>query len=297
MVLLDKPTGISSFAALSSVKRAFNTRKVGHTGTLDPFASGLLIALVGPATRTARLFDGAEKSYEARFCFGHETDTDDCTGTPTSEGPLPNEAMLRSLVPEFSGSIEQIPPSYSAVHINGTRAYELARQGRAVAPRSRLVEIHELSLDPVGATSAGVSEAIVRLRCSTGTYVRSIARDLARRAGSRGHVSELRRLSIGPFRVDQATAPGDLTQNHALSLQSALSRLPGVVVIDVSHRIAERVVHGQPIAPSELPTPEAGSRDVLLCSSGRAIALTRIEGARMRYLAVFPQTGDHATDD
>jgi tRNA pseudouridine55 synthase len=192
ILLIDKPSGLTSFETLFALKRALGTRKVGHTGTLDKFATGLLIVAVGKGLKTVPLFEGMDKCYEAVFRFGQETETLDPEGAVVAEGPVPTREELEAALPRFRGPIMQAPPTYSAVHIDGKRAHELVRSGHEVAMKERPVTIHSLEL-----VSYDAPLARVKVHCSKGTYIRSLARDIGREAGTRGYVTELRRTRVG----------------------------------------------------------------------------------------------------
>ena len=291
VVLIDKPTGISSFAALGAVKRVFSTRKVGHTGTLDPFASGLLIALVGQATRTARVFDDLPKSYRAVFAFGSQTDTDDSTGEITHASTLPSLGDMEALLPDFTGTIEQTPPSYSAVHVNGKRAYELARNGVAVEIPSRTVTVHAMRVVAVETSEEGLSTIELDIDCSTGTYIRSLARDLAIRGGVRAHVRTLRRTQIGSFAIADATRPSVLHDTDRLSLAEGIGSTENAALVEIDATMAEAVGHGRPLRTEQLDDRWDSRKWTLLTHDGVAIALGHAEGRKLAYDAVFARRG------
>jgi tRNA pseudouridine55 synthase len=198
-LLLNKKSGVTSFGALNAVKKALGTGKVGHTGTLDKFASGLLIVLVGRATKFAPLFSGSDKYYDGVIMFGTETDTLDPEGVPVAEATAPSREVVLSVLPQFRGDLLQEPPVYSAIHINGQRASRLVRNGTAVEIQKRPVSIYELSL-----VSYEPPLANIHVHCSKGTYIRSLARDIAISAGSRGYLVALNRTQIAGFRLDDA---------------------------------------------------------------------------------------------
>jgi tRNA pseudouridine55 synthase len=202
ILLYAKPPGITSFASLYRVKKALGTKKVGHTGTLDSFAQGLLVLLAGRYTKLAPHITGCDKTYRAVIRFGAETDTLDPTGTPVERALPPTEAAFRGVVPQFTGRIRQRPPAYSALHIGGKRSSDLARAGKAVEPEPREVTVHSLEiLEFTGQT------ATVNVRCSKGTYIRSLARDMALACGSRAHLEVLVRTAVGPFTLEEALPP------------------------------------------------------------------------------------------
>lgn len=293
MVLLDKPHGLSSFAALSAVKRAAGTRKVGHTGTLDPFATGLLIALVGPATRAARYFNGLPKRYVTEFTFGAETDTDDHTGCETRTTSLPSAAAVEGALDAFRGTIDQLPPSYSAVHVNGRRAHEIARRGERPQVAMRTVTVHELTVREIDASSDGVRVLELEIACSAGTYIRSIARDLGRAVGSAAHVSRLRRTEIGPFRVEEAVTDRELAlPRDALDPAEVLCRLDQVRCVPVDEQTAARASQGKTIEARDLGRPHATEPDeerptLVLTVDGRAVSVGRLDNGRFVYEMVF----------
>lgn len=199
LLLVDKPAGMTSHDVVEIARRAYGERSIGHLGTLDPFATGLLVLLLGRATRLANFLDVEPKVYEALIAFGIETDTDDSTGAVTGSAPLPGERVVRDKIRELTGSVLQVPPDYSAKSVDGTRAYKAARKGSPVEQKAASVtvsewNIHELSPGSLRAT----------ITCSGGTYIRALARDLGRLTGSAAHLAELRRLAIGRFRVEEA---------------------------------------------------------------------------------------------
>jgi tRNA pseudouridine55 synthase len=199
LLLWNKEAGVTSFDSLTLVKRSFATSKVGHTGTLDKFASGLLLVLVGRGVKLIPLFGNCTKEYTADILFGEETDTLDPEGTVIAKGELPSREAIEAVLESFRGDILQSPPAYSAKHINGRRSYELAREGKEPEMKKVPVTIHELEL-----VSWSSSIARIRVRVSSGTYIRSLARDIAMAAGTRARLSALRRDTVGPFRLEDA---------------------------------------------------------------------------------------------
>ncbi len=196
LILTDKKEGETSFRSLSSVKREFRGEKVGHAGTLDKFASGLMIVLVGSATKLNPVFSSYDKTYLATIQFGKETDTLDPEGTVIRETPFPERENLKSVLERFIGRSKQVPPVYSAIHVDGKRAYREARKGNDVIIPER--EINVSSLDLIDYDEKN-GMAVIRTRVSKGTYIRALARDIANKASSSGHLVQLRRESIGPF--------------------------------------------------------------------------------------------------
>src|SRR6476661_2784182 len=188
-IVLDKPVGMTSTHAVAAVRRLFNAKKAGHAGTLDPLASGILPLAFGEATKTVPYVVDGEKAYSFTVKWGEETDTDDSEGRVTATSEIrPSEEAILAALPRFTGVIEQVPPKYSAIKIDGERAYDLARDGEVVELKSRPVEIYALTL-----TSRDEGSASFAAECGKGTYVRAIARDLGRKLGCLGHVTALRR--------------------------------------------------------------------------------------------------------
>jgi tRNA pseudouridine55 synthase len=194
-VILDKPVGMTSTHAVSRLKRIFNAKKAGHAGTLDPLASGLLPVAFGEATKTVPFVQDGEKAYRFTIGWGIETESDDTEGrvTQTSDRrPAPDQ--IEAMLPRFTGTIMQVPPAFSAIKVNGERAYDIARDGETVVLAARPITINSLVL-----VSATDDEAVLDAQCGKGTYVRAIARDLGRALGCFGHVTALRRTRVGPF--------------------------------------------------------------------------------------------------
>jgi tRNA pseudouridine55 synthase len=209
LLLVDKPAGLTSHDVVNVVRRAYGERSIGHLGTLDPFATGLLVLLLGKFTRLASFIDNEPKVYEATIRFGVETDSGDCTGTVLREAAEPSlDEILRS-IPILTGEIQQIPPEYSAKKIAGVRAYERARHGQVVELPPVSVHVHEWLI-----RAARTSEIDVTIVCGGGTYIRALARDLGRLVGSAAHLTQLRRTRSGEFDVrDSATL--DLIRSDA----------------------------------------------------------------------------------
>jgi tRNA pseudouridine55 synthase len=242
LLLLNKPAGITSFTSLNRVKRAFSTGKVGHTGTLDKFAQGLLVVLLGRAVKLTPWFSGCDKWYEGIIRLGFETDTLDPEGAPVAEAALPTREQLESALPAFRGNILQEPPVYSALHIDGKRASALARSGETVVMRKRLVSIYALEL-----LEYEPPLAHIRVHCSSGTYIRSLARDIALAAASRGHLVSLTRAAIAGFCLSDA-----LADDEPASIQAALRPIDTrifaalkIPVLTVSDETARNMTQGK----------------------------------------------------
>ena len=202
-VLLNKEAGISSFQAMNQLKKDIGTKRVGHCGTLDPFADGLLLALTGRITKFMTYMADMTKVYEAVLRFGEETDTLDPTGKLVCQGlPVPDKESVEKAASSFSGELMQVPPSFSAVHVDGKRAYKLARRGAELSIPAKKVTIYSFEILEYKAP-----DLYFRVKCSGGTYIRAIARDLAALCGTRGYLTALHRTGIGPFQV-QGIEPG-----------------------------------------------------------------------------------------
>jgi tRNA pseudouridine55 synthase len=232
LLIIDKPAGITSHDVVDRVRRILKTRRVGHTGTLDPFATGVMVVLVGKATRLAQFLDKDDKEYEAVVRFGYETDTGDNTGAEKGKSlKVPSVDDLVGILPAFVGKIEQVPPMYSAKKIAGKKLYEHARKGVEVERQPVTVTISKLQfLDTVSAT-----DMRIRVACSAGTYVRTLAGDIGRRLGSAAHLAELRRTRSGGFNLAQSNTLDDLADtaepaSRVLPIDQAVAHLPGFTI-------------------------------------------------------------------
>ncbi len=279
--LLNKAAGISSFAALGALKRSLNTRKAGHAGTLDPFASGLLIAMSGRMTRAAGLLSSMDKRYRAVFRFGEETDTLDSEGGVIARAPVPGRAAIEQAAGAFSGEVSQVPPAYSAVKIQGRRAYSLARRGQAVQMPSRLVTIYSLEL-----INWSAPDLEVAIHCSKGTYIRSIARDLGLACGSRAFCAELRRDAVGPFKLSESVPAEECTPRDGMAPPAFFERL-GVPLRSAGDRAARQLRQG--VVPGRISGLEWPSSEACLYvdKEGRAAAFLELREGRWHYRIVF----------
>lgn len=210
LLLVDKPAGMTSHDVVQHVRRIYGERSIGHLGTLDPFATGLLVLLLGRATRLATFIDADPKVYEATIRFGSETDTDDATGTVIRTAPAPREVDVRSAVKSLTGTVAQVPPAYSAKSVDGTRAYDAARRGEPLELAAVNVTVHSWDLRAI--TDDSVSAVIT---CSSGTYIRALARDLGRLTDSAAHLEQLRRTRSGEFDVRDAATLDSLAASPA----------------------------------------------------------------------------------
>ena len=239
-IVIDKPLGLGSTQVVSAVKRAmraggYGKAKVGHGGTLDPLASGVLPIALGEATKLAGRMLDSDKIYDFTIRFGEETDTLDAEGPVIATNPgRPTAAQVKAVLPRFTGPIAQVPPAYSALKVDGQRAYDLARAGEEVTLRSRDVVIHTLT--PQTSPDGPLEEITLTANVSKGTYIRSLARDIARALGTLGHVTYLRRVKAGPFGLSQAISldklaelgQGRALEQSLLPLRAALDDIPAL---------------------------------------------------------------------
>ena len=279
LLLVDKPAGISSHDVVSVARRALGETRIGHAGTLDPFATGLLVLLVGRATRLLQHLPHEPKRYDALVRFGTETDTEDLQGVVTQVAPLPTVDALQAARRPLIGDIAQVPPAYSAKRVDGSRAYKLARQGLAPVLAPCRVQINSITLEEFELDATGrVSRCRMRVACGGGTYVRSLARDLARAAGSAAHLERLRRIESGPFWVTDATSVEDLRQG-IVTLRPALDALPGyprqVLTVDEVTRVTRGidVAATVPGAHAALVTAERGAVEMLVAFAVRRVSM------------------------
>lgn len=286
---IDKPAGPTSHDMVARARRALGTRRIGHTGTLDPFASGLLLLCVGRATRIAEYLSGMDKRYSAVVRLGAATDTDDATGTVLDEhdpGGITQEAVEHALDAQ-RGSILQTPPAYSAKKVGGERSYALARQGRAVALEPVPVQVHDLTI-----TSFSLPEVHIDVWCSSGTYIRSIARDLGATLGVGAHLGALRRVAVGPHSVDAAVPaealvvaadatriPSDLIRHAMIPTLDALGAMPRMEISDDELTL---IRHGRSIAGAN-----DVSGTVALAAHDELVAIADAGDGRIRPRKVF----------
>jgi tRNA pseudouridine55 synthase len=291
-VVVDKPAGPTSTQVVATIRRLYNAQKAGHAGTLDPLASGILPVALGEATKTVPFIIDATKGYRFTVCFGISTTTDDAEGSVTGESACrPSDADILAVLPRFTGPIEQIPPAFSAIKVDGERAYDLARAGEAVELRARPVTIHSARL----AGRPDADHAELEISCSKGTYVRSLARDMALALGTLGHVSALRRVAHGPFReeaaipLDKLTGLGhippasDTLRMHLLPLETALDDIPALAL---SGDDASRLRQGQGVLLRGRDAPIL-SGPVLATHRGDPVALTEYSQGELKPVRVF----------
>ena len=292
VLLVDKPIGPTSHDVVRRIRRTLRQRAVGHTGTLDPLASGLLPLVLGRATRIASLLSGTRKSYDADIRLGISTDTDDAQGAvlEQSAAAVPEPAAVAAALERFRGTFEQTPPGYSAKKIGGERAYDLARQARPVDLKPVTVSVDSLELLSVHGAAVRVC-----LTVSAGFYVRSLARDLGQALGCGGHLTALRRTASGDFKLDGAVALdeaerlGDALAGRVLTASAALSRLPAVQVTEAG---LTRARHGNMLGPEHLetrpfPAVSREGRIRVLAADGHLVALAEPRGGALHPVVVL----------
>lgn len=282
-LILDKPQGMTSTQAVSRLKRIFNAKKAGHAGTLDPLASGILPVAFGEATKTVPFVQDGRKSYRFTVKWGEQTNTDDTEGVVTlTSDTRPEPAQITALFPQFTGEIMQTPPAYSAIKVQGERAYDLARDGETVELAARPVFIHALRL-----VEAGPDTAVIEAECGKGTYVRALARDFGAILGCYGHVTALRRTRVGPF-TEMDAVGFDALETEAgaldalLPVETGLSELPCVVV---DRDGAARLRRGQPLILRGRDAPAGGV--VYAACGGVPVAFGPVEEGQLVPARVF----------
>jgi tRNA pseudouridine55 synthase len=290
-LILDKPLGLTSTHALARVKRLFDAQKAGHAGTLDPLATGILPIAFGEATKTVSFAVDGEKSYAFAVRWGAETTTDDKEGAVTQISEIrPTEGEIRALLPRFIGEIMQTPPAFSAVKIDGERAYDLARDGEVVVLEPRPIQIDDLRLIDMPNADTAVFEA----DCGKGTYVRAIARDMGRALGCYGHVIELRRTRVGPFEEGDAWGLDELgdeaeagrlfdTDGPLLPVEMPLRGLPELMVTPSD---ASKLVRGMSVLIRGRDAPVLSGLMYATCQ-GRIVALGEVDKGALHPIRVF----------
>lgn len=283
VLLIDKPVGPTSHDVVARIRNTGRERSVGHTGTLDPRATGLLPLVMGKATRLAPYISGADKTYEATVQFGVETDSEDASGTIIAEhhGALPQTADIAEALGAFRGTFDQVPPVVSAKRVDGQKSYDLARQNKAVELKPVSVTVRDLQL-----TKVEGALAYFTVTATAGFYVRALARDLGRAIGCGAHLAALRRTRSGSFDVSQAIRLEDAERlgpaiaDYLINPADALAHFPAITVNDLG---LTRVLHGNPLNPGHIaghfvPTTGAGEKVRILDASGTLIALADSRG-------------------
>jgi len=293
-LVIDKPSGPTSTQVVGKVRRLFNAAKAGHGGTLDPLATGILPIALGEATKTIPFIMDGRKRYRFTIRWGESRATDDAEGAVTATSDRrPTEAEIRARLPQFIGEIEQVPPAYSAVHVDGERAYDLARAGETVELPSRRVSIHGFALISLDDDD----HASFEVESGKGAYMRSLGRDLAVSLGTCGHISALRRLAVGPFDENHAISLESLATlghspaafGHLRPVETALDDIPALALTDIE---ANSLRSGKSVG--FIRRQDAGrvshiSSGTLVCATagGKPVALARFEAGDLRPVRVF----------
>jgi tRNA pseudouridine55 synthase len=291
-IVLDKRIGMTSTQAVGAVRRVYNAQKAGHAGTLDPLATGILPIALGEATKTVSYAVDGDKAYRFTVRWGEETNTDDAEGTVTrTSDKRPTLVDIEAVLPRYIGNVMQTPPQFSAIKIDGNRAYDLAREGEEVALEPREVEIDALRIVDMPDDATTVFEA----ECGRGTYVRAIARDIGRDLGCFGHVIALRRTSVGPFHendsilleeLDEAALVEDGGAALAAALLSVEAALDGLTALQVSTSDGSRIARGQSILIRGRDAPVMTGEAYAMCR-GRLLAIGILEQGEFRPVRVF----------
>ncbi len=296
-VCLDKPYDFGSTQAVGKVRWLYNAQKAGHAGTLDPLATGVLPIALGEATKTVPFMMDADKAYRFTLEWGRSTTTLDREGATTAESDVrPTRDQVEAALPAFIGEIQQVPPNYSAVKVDGERAYDLARAGEDFELKARTVTIHSARVSAV----PDADHIELEIECGKGTYVRSIVRDLAEVLGACAHVSQLRRTRVGPFGEDRAITLENLENlSHKAALPEVLlpveTALDDIPALAVTAEDAFRLAQGRPIVlvPRQVETLKArltgGSRLVSAMEGDRLVALAEMRAGRLNPVRVFIQ--------
>jgi tRNA pseudouridine55 synthase len=293
-LVIDKPLGLTSTQVVGRVRRSLNPRKVGHGGTLDPLASGLLPIALGEATKTVSYVMDGRKSYRFTLRWGQSTETDDAEGKVIEEHPhRPDAAAIGAVLAGYTGEIEQIPPLYSAIKVGGQRAYDLARAQKEFELKSRRVMVYAITLE----AQPDSDHAVFEVHCGKGTYMRSLARDLGRATGTVAHIVELRRLTVGPFTEADAISLDSLeSMGHSpaaleqvLPVESVLDDIPALALSETE---ANRLRCGQAVsmvarANRDRISELSNGSIVFTTTGGRPVALARYEAGDLHPVRVL----------
>ncbi|UCD77732.1 MAG: tRNA pseudouridine(55) synthase TruB [Desulfobacterales bacterium] len=298
IIVIDKPPNVTSARAVASVKKALNAAKVGHAGTLDPFAEGVLVCCVNQATRLAGFLLHSPKRYVAVLKLGEETDTQDCTGTvvATSKPNGLSQQTIQNAIKAFKGAVEQLPPVYSALKHKGVPLYRLARRGQPVQKPPRRVQIYDIK-----ATRIELPFIHFEVVCSAGTYIRTLGADIGKSLGCGGHLHALKRVESSGFKLDQATPLSALKEmarsrkltQRIISMRDALPAMPEFSAAD---RLVEKIRHGQILTVQDLSGPHR-SQDIgdayvkIVDQKGNLIAIVErsASGNRLKYCCVLAE--------
>lgn len=279
IVLVDKPLGLTSHDAIHRLRRVFGLRRIGHSGTLDPAATGLLVVAVGPATRFLQYLDLEPKVYEATIRFGQTSNTFDTEGELSDPVAVPSdlETRLQDVIPSFLGLVEQVPPMHSAVKVKGQPLYRMARQGVTIERAPRTIHIGRLDVRWVDGQDVGLT-----VECSGGTYIRTLADDLGRAVGVGAYLAALQRIRSGRFHLDDAVELDAVDAHHVLTLREALPPMP---IVGLDSEQSRRIRTG-----SVAQSPEDCSADKVAVAGpdGEVIGVARVQGRELHPECVLP---------
>jgi tRNA pseudouridine55 synthase len=288
LVIVDKPGGMTSHDVVARIRRLAGTRRVGHAGTLDPMATGVLVVGVDKATRLLGYLTLTEKQYDATIRLGQSTSTDDAEGeiTATASAQDVTAAALARAIPGLTGEIQQVPPAVSAIKVDGQRAYRLTRAGAAPELKPRPVTVYEFTITGVRTgPGPGLLDVDATVRCSSGTYIRALARDLGRGLGTGGHLTRLRRTRVGGYGLAAASTLDQLAERfEVMPLAQAAAAAFGRR--DLSADEARRLSHGARLAPAAHPGETAGPT-AAFAPDGSLVALLEDQDGQARPLVVF----------
>ncbi|MDF2046868.1 tRNA pseudouridine(55) synthase TruB [Microbacterium sp. Kw_RZR3] len=285
ILLVDKPGGITSHDVVSRARRALGTRKIGHAGTLDPMATGLLVLGVEGATRLLTYIVGADKTYEATILLGVSTDSDDADGVETSrtDATAVTDDAIAAGIADLTGDIEQVPSTVSAIKVAGRRAYDLARAGEEVELKARRVTVSRFDVRALR-RGEGVVELDVVVDCTSGTYIRALARDLGRALGVGGHLTMLRRTRIGAFDVAAAASVDDIAEERLVNPATAASVVVGAIAVGEDE--ARDLRHGKRIDGGGRLT---GAVAAAIDPDGRLVGIVEKRGAQLKSVMNMPE--------
>lgn len=292
LLVVDKPAGWTSHDVVAKLRGATRQRRIGHAGTLDPDATGVLLVGLGRATRLLRYLQETTKEYRGVVAFGVATSTLDAAGEELARAPMPvTEDEVRAAMPRFVGAIEQVPPMVSALKVGGRRLHELAREGKEVERAPRPVTIHTFELEDF--TPGEYPRATVRVECSSGTYIRTLAADLGEALGGHAHLATLRRLRVGAFTLADATPLADLLTAPDAALHTPAAALRGMETHPVDADAAALIATGRVFAETDAPAPVTGPGPfALVDGDGVLLAVYERSKGRIKPAVVIPPAGN-----
>ena len=303
IILYDKKPGVTSFCALGKIKKTLGTKKVGHTGTLDLFAQGLLVVCVGSLTRLAGLITAFDKEYEAQIIFGEQTDTLDPTGQVVKTAPLPTLGALKDSLKKFTGKIMQRPPEFSAIKIGGKRASDLTRAGKEAVIPERPIEVFEAQLldaelEAAASNDLGLADnralvksARVRFSVSKGTYIRCLARDIGADLNSAGRLQTLKRTRVGNFSLSDAADEECLTAASLKPMTPDIAALCGMKSAALKAGAENDFYNGRPLRSGLFAAPLAEGTSAVFVQDGAFAGAVTMAGGRAKYEYVVPKSG------